>query len=103
MPFSLTPIPGTNAILSADPAVGFEIYDFDNRKGRDDETVATSRVTAVSGQKAICWSTFSSRSGNFYLVDAGSAVVREVHIAKNLDATVVAVSTTVCITLASPA
>ena len=61
LPFSMTVIPGKNAILATDAGVGFDIFNFQNG------APATSSVVPISGQKATCWSSFSSKTGNFYL------------------------------------
>ncbi|KAF8903685.1 hypothetical protein CPB84DRAFT_1773887 [Gymnopilus junonius] len=90
LPFSLTPIPGTNAILATDPALGFEIFNFASNNNRNSQLVAaSSTVTTVPGQAAICWSTYSPKSGNFYLIDAALDIVTEIHIDKNLKSSLV--------------
>lgn len=50
-----------------------------------------STVTTVPGQGAICWSTYSSKSGNFYLIDPNTDIVTEVHIDEHLKASVIKV------------
>ncbi|PPQ69337.1 hypothetical protein CVT26_002569 [Gymnopilus dilepis] len=89
LPFSLTPIPGSNAYLATDPAIGVDIFDFGGTNGRSSNLVATASVLPVPGEVALCWSTFSSRSGNFYTVDTGTNLVTEVHVDKNLSASIV--------------
>jgi hypothetical protein len=61
LPFSMTIIPGKNAVLATDPGVGFAIFDFKNGKN------ASSSIVPINGQKATCWSSFSTKTGNFYL------------------------------------
>ena len=93
LPFSLTPVPGTNAILATDPALGFDIFNFRSSGGRSGELeAAAATATTVPGQGAICWSTYSPKSGNFYLIDTGTSIVTEVRLDKNLKATLVKVS-----------
>jgi hypothetical protein len=83
LPFSMTVIPGTNAILATDAGVGFDIFNFDKSLS------ATSSVVPISGQGATCWSSFSSKSGNFYLTDIDRSTVTEVNVDKNLKGTIV--------------
>ncbi|KAH9926314.1 uncharacterized protein BXZ73DRAFT_90973 [Epithele typhae] len=80
-PFSLTPVPGRNAILSADPAVGVAVFDLDNANA--------SSTLAVPGQAANCWSAYSNQTGNYYLADIGTAIINEVHVDENLKPTLV--------------
>ena len=61
LPFSMTVIPGKDAILNTDAGVGFDILDYKNNK------TASSSIVPISGQKATCWSSFSNKTGNFYL------------------------------------
>ncbi|KAF8888698.1 hypothetical protein CPB84DRAFT_1849518 [Gymnopilus junonius] len=89
LPFSLTPIPGSNAYLATDPAIGVDIFDFGGTDGRSASLEATASVTAVPGEVALCWSTFSTKSGNFYTVDTGTNLVTEVHVDKDLKASLV--------------
>jgi len=59
-------IPGKNAVLATDPGSGFDVFDFNSEiKGQQD--TANSKITAVNGQKAVCWTSFSKKTGNFYL------------------------------------
>jgi hypothetical protein len=61
LPFSMTVIPGKDAILATDAGVGFDIFNFNN------QTTASSSVVPITGQSATCWSSFSNKTGNFYL------------------------------------
>ncbi|RDX50267.1 hypothetical protein OH76DRAFT_1455466 [Lentinus brumalis] len=80
--FSLTHIPGENAFLLTDPGVGFAIVDLSGKK-RDSSV-------AVNGQMATCWSARSVTTGNYYTIDVGGNMIREVHIDGNLKGGVVA-------------
>lgn len=62
LPFGMVFIPGTNALVAADPGVGFDLFDFSKEK------VATSKAFPIPGQKAACWTTFSSITGSFYII-----------------------------------
>lgn len=61
LPFGMSVIPGKDALLATDPGLGFDVFDFKNKKQ------ANSTAFPVSGQKAVCWTSFSSKTGNFYL------------------------------------
>ncbi|KDR72146.1 hypothetical protein GALMADRAFT_1344401, partial [Galerina marginata CBS 339.88] len=87
LPFSMTLIPGTHGVLSTDPGIGFEIYNFGS--GQNQNSKASSSVVTIPGQKATCWSTYSSKSGNFYLIDAGTATITEVHVDGNFKGKIV--------------
>jgi hypothetical protein len=98
LPFSMTVIPGTNAILATDAGVGFDIFNFGGNingtnaasiNGTQNALSATSSVVAINGQKATCWSSFSPKSGNFYLTDIGTSTITEVNVDKNLKGTIV--------------
>ncbi|KAJ7755154.1 hypothetical protein B0H16DRAFT_1541246 [Mycena metata] len=84
LPFSITPIPGKNALFVSDPGVGYDIFNLDGTKAK----TATISVP-VAGQGAICWSTYSPESGNFYLIDVGKSIITEVDIAKSVNNTIV--------------
>ncbi|TCD66899.1 hypothetical protein EIP91_000738 [Steccherinum ochraceum] len=96
-PFSLTALAGKNAMLSADVNLGLDVFDLSsvsasNVTGATNQTVAASGQStslALDGQKATCWSSFSSKTGNFYLSDAGSSVLTEINLDQNLKPTVV--------------
>ncbi|KAI8990691.1 hypothetical protein BD414DRAFT_514418 [Trametes punicea] len=81
LPFSMTVIPGKNAVLSTDPGVGFDVFDFSNGNA--------SSAVKIDGQNATCWSSFSSKTGNFYLTDIGTSFVTEVNVDDNLKASIV--------------
>ncbi|KAG5645931.1 hypothetical protein DXG03_004720 [Asterophora parasitica] len=92
LPFSLTVIPGKNAILATDPAIGFDIFDFATQAaGYGSTSVAAGRSSsvAINGQGATCWSVFSPKSKNFYLTDIKTAIVTEINIDAKLKGTVV--------------
>ncbi|KAI9060663.1 hypothetical protein FKP32DRAFT_1632775 [Trametes sanguinea] len=81
LPFSMTVIPGKNAILATDAGLGFDIFDLkDNNK---------SSAIKIDGQVATCWSSRSQKTGNFYLTDIGTATVTEVHVDDNLKGSIV--------------
>ncbi|KAI0369178.1 hypothetical protein BV20DRAFT_980322 [Pilatotrama ljubarskyi] len=81
LPFSMTVIPGKNAVLTTDPGVGFDVVDFTSGNA--------SSAVKIDGQNATCWSSFSQKTGNFYLTDIGTAIVTEVNVDDNLKASIV--------------
>ncbi|KAG7096818.1 hypothetical protein E1B28_004227 [Marasmius oreades] len=90
LPFSMTLIPGKNAILATDAGVGFDIFDFSASENKSTSVAAgKSSVVAIDGQKATCWSSFSPKTGNFYLTDVGTSQVTEVKVDENLKGAVV--------------
>ena len=91
LPFSMTVIPGKNAILATDAGVGFDVFNFNGNGNGTDSLTASSTVVPIAGQKATCWSSFSSKSGNFYLTDVGTSTITEVNVDKNLKGSIVKV------------
>ncbi|KAF8142452.1 hypothetical protein K438DRAFT_1784774 [Mycena galopus ATCC 62051] len=75
LPFSLIYVPGQNAIFASDPGVGYDIFNLNTN---------TAEAVTVPGQQLICWSVYSSQSGNFYLMDVGTSLVTEVHVSSSL-------------------
>ncbi|KAI0311896.1 hypothetical protein OF83DRAFT_1177135 [Amylostereum chailletii] len=78
LPFSLTPIPGKNAYLAADAAYGANIFELSGTKN------ASAVKFDVPQHGAICWSTYSSKTKNFYVADAMTNVITEIHLDGNL-------------------
>lgn len=81
LPFSMTVIPGKNAILATDAGLGFDVFDFSSGN--------KSSAVPIQGQSATCWSSFSKKTGNFYLTDIGTATVTEVNVDDNLKGSIV--------------
>lgn len=90
LPFSMTLIPGKNALLNTDPGIGFSIFDF--AKG----DVASSTAYPIAKQQATCWSTYSQKTGTFFLTDAGTSTVTEVKVNNNLSALILKVRELAC-------
>ncbi|GLB40423.1 hypothetical protein LshimejAT787_0802940 [Lyophyllum shimeji] len=91
LPFSLTVIPGKNAVLATDAGLGFDIFDFARNAGAGNAIAGAGRSSAVAidGQVATCWSSFSPETQNFYLTDIGTATVTEISVDNNLKGTIV--------------
>ncbi|KIJ51576.1 hypothetical protein M422DRAFT_157271, partial [Sphaerobolus stellatus SS14] len=84
-PLGLAILPGKNAVIATDPALGYEIYDLNALSGRQNKT----GVFPVPGQGSLCWSVYNPKSGNVYLADALGANVLEVSVNANLGSTIV--------------
>ncbi|KAF7799765.1 hypothetical protein EIP86_011007 [Pleurotus ostreatoroseus] len=90
LPFSMTLVDGQNAVLVTDPGVGFDVLDLSSLDSNtQNATSAKDSANAIDGQSATCWSSFSSKTGNFYLTDIGTSIVTEVNVDQNLNATIV--------------
>jgi len=87
LPFSMTAIPGTTALLATDAGVGFDIFDLSDVQKASNSSKTT--VVPIDGQSATCWSSFSPKTGNFYLTDIGTSMVTEVNVDKNLKGSIV--------------
>ncbi|KAJ3774934.1 hypothetical protein FB446DRAFT_664175 [Lentinula raphanica] len=80
-PFGFTRIVGeSSAVIAADTNDGFTIFDL------ADESKSSSVDVNTLG--AICWSAYSPKTGNYYMIDAGGAVF-EVNVDSNLKGSVV--------------
>jgi hypothetical protein len=91
LPFSLTPIPGTEAFLVTDPGIGFDIFDLSTSSLKGNSS--KSSAVKIDGQGATCWSSFSSKTGNYYLTDIGTSIVTEVNVDKDIKAAIIKVGT----------
>jgi len=91
LPFSMTLIPGQNALLATDPAIGFDIFDLSSANGTQSLNATSSKDSAVAidGQGATCWSSRSNKTGNFYLTDITTSIVTEVSVDVQLKASIV--------------
>ncbi|KAF8896353.1 hypothetical protein BD779DRAFT_1608605 [Infundibulicybe gibba] len=70
--------------------VGFDIFDFGNLNTAGSASNGTrSSAVGIDGQSATCWSSFSPKTGNFYLTDIGTSIVTEVNVDENLRGTIV--------------
>lgn len=91
LPFSMTVIPGKNAILATDAGLGFDIFAFGDAKNATGGAAGQSSAVPIAGQGATCWSSFSPKTKNFYLTDVGTSLVTEINIDQNLKGTIVKV------------
>ncbi|KAJ3868881.1 hypothetical protein EV359DRAFT_70317 [Lentinula novae-zelandiae] len=81
LPFSITPVPGQEAYVVADPALGFEVFDLTGAN--------RSSAVAISGQGATCWSTYSPSTGSYLLIDAQGRVFEIAIDAATLQSTII--------------
>jgi len=83
LPFSLTPIPGKNAFIGSDAAVGGAIFSL------GDDGSMTGSAIPIANQSANCWSVYSPMTKNYYLTDTGTSQVNEISVDDNLQGTLV--------------
>ena len=86
LPFSMSIIPGKNAVLATDAGIGFSTFDLSTLGAN---ATAKSQVFPIAGQGATCWSSFSQKTGSFFLTDVRTAIVTEVAIANDLSGKIV--------------
>jgi len=84
VPFSMTNIPGKQALFLTDASGGVETFDFSH--GFSGQTAA---LTVINTTTTPCWSNFSPKAGNFFIDDIATDLVSEIHLDSNLKATVV--------------
>jgi hypothetical protein len=88
--YSLTLVAGQNAILATDVAVGYDI--FTNMAGSWNTTSSAdvgSVAINIPNQQTTCWSTYSPKTGNYYLSDAAENRIVEVSVDANLTSAIV--------------
>ncbi|KAJ7756453.1 hypothetical protein DFH07DRAFT_480073 [Mycena maculata] len=88
LPFSMTVIPGKNAILATDAGDGVDVFDFNNPPAAGVATGNSSNLP-IEGQGATCWSSFSQQTGNFYVTDIGTSEITEINVDDNLKPSIV--------------
>ena len=86
----MTKINGADAFLAADFSVGFDIIDYSRGVSGISKSSRTVGVP-IPGQKAACWSAYSSALDSYYIVDVNTAAITEVKVDKDLTASVVSV------------
>ncbi|KAJ4467254.1 hypothetical protein J3R30DRAFT_3663278 [Lentinula aciculospora] len=81
LPFSITPMPGQEVYVVADPALGLEVFDLTGAN--------RSSAVGISGQGATCWSTYSPSTRSYLLIDAQGRIFEATIDAATLQSTVV--------------
>ncbi|EJD45997.1 hypothetical protein AURDEDRAFT_113892 [Auricularia subglabra TFB-10046 SS5] len=98
LPFGMSNFPANPAaMIVTDAGIGFDVIDVEEALAgaaaaanattgitslAQTNVVAAGRSTAnaVDGQVAVCWTAFSSKTGNFYMTDIGTNTVTEVNV-----------------------
>ncbi|KAF8638285.1 hypothetical protein AX17_002305 [Amanita inopinata Kibby_2008] len=85
-PFGFSAIQGSNAFLISDPGLGYDIWSFEGK----DLSKAKVDVSLVSipAQVAVCWSAYSPKTGNYFLIDAVDTIT-EISIDHKLNSKIV--------------
>ncbi|KAI0322604.1 hypothetical protein OF83DRAFT_1049042 [Amylostereum chailletii] len=101
LPFALANIPGKNSLFVADAAVGADIFDLKGgvaslAANGNSSAAASSASSAVqvANSTAVCWNSFSKKTGNFYVTDIGTSLVTEINVADDLKGSIVKQYTT---------
>lgn len=77
LPFSMTLVRDTpDTVLNTDAAFGVSVSNINHKTG----SIISSSSLAINNQTATCWSSFSPRTGSFYLTDVGNARLTEVSV-----------------------
>ncbi|KAF8323962.1 hypothetical protein DL93DRAFT_59055 [Clavulina sp. PMI_390] len=82
LPFSMSLIPGKNALLATDPAVGASTFSLSPRS-------MLTQAIPISGQGAVCWSARSQKTGSFFVTDVATSIVTEIAVDNNLQGSIV--------------
>ena len=83
LPFSMTLV-GSNGLLVTDPgASGVLTMNYQSTNGTISNSMFTPINASIAG--ALCWSTFSSITGNYYVIGASTATIVELNL--NLSST----------------
>ncbi|KZW01910.1 hypothetical protein EXIGLDRAFT_829812 [Exidia glandulosa HHB12029] len=95
LPFGMSTLPhNPSVIVATDPAIGFDVFDLSgslampnngstailSSAARNVMASGVSSATVVPNSRVVCWSAFSPRTGNFYLIDPGMNMVTEVMV-----------------------
>ncbi|KAF9267750.1 hypothetical protein L218DRAFT_919401 [Marasmius fiardii PR-910] len=85
IPFGMAILPKKNAVVVADPNVGFDVLDLSGSNQASNKSVAN----AVDNQQAIGWVAQSPTTGNFFLSDPVTSRITEVKVGDDFKGTVV--------------
>ena len=92
-PFSMTRIPGKNALVVPDPANGVDIIDLAGNR---------SNTLQIPGQVQLGWSSFSELTQTYFITDVVTSVITEISIDDNLEASIVQVCLNLVLALFFP-
>ncbi|KAF8324831.1 hypothetical protein F5887DRAFT_1021521 [Amanita rubescens] len=91
-PYSVTIIPGGNALLAADPAMGFDVFfniSGNSNRGDQRNIGVGSYAYSIPNQLTTCWSAYSPISQNYYLSDLLENRITIISIDTNLKSTII--------------
>jgi hypothetical protein len=91
-PFSASVIPGKNALISADPGIGFVIWDLNDVDNGKPGNNSRASANPIPEEIETCWSNLSPSTGNFIFVDANMSFITEVSLDEDLKPTILTVS-----------
>jgi hypothetical protein len=91
-PFTASIIPGKNAFISADPAIGYLIWDLNDLENGSPGKNSRASANPIPEEIETCWTNYSPSTGNFILVDANMSFITEVSLDENLKPTILTVS-----------
>ncbi|KAH7106009.1 hypothetical protein BKA62DRAFT_348307 [Auriculariales sp. MPI-PUGE-AT-0066] len=96
LPFGFSFLPhNPSVVLLTDPALGYDVLDLKaslatsngnassilaSSAARTVPAAGASKSIPIAGQGAVCWSAFSSVTGNFYLMDPNANMVNEITV-----------------------
>ena len=90
-PFSLTAIPGKEgSYVAADAGLGVDVFTFS--AGAPGKLKLSETTLNISGQGAVCWSSYSRQTGDYYLNDLLTGIITEVALNPKLQLSIVTVS-----------
>jgi hypothetical protein len=85
LPFGMTQIRGTKALMVADAFIGANIYDFEHGN-----KASKSIAFHIPNQQMACWATYSEATGHYYFADfEGSTIIEAKVDTKTLEPTYV--------------
>jgi hypothetical protein len=77
LPFSMTLVGiSGDILLNTDAAFGVSVSNFDATTG----AISASSSVALDNQTATCWSSFSPKTGSFFVTDVGRGIVTELSV-----------------------
>ena len=90
-PFSLTAVPGKDgSYVSADASLGADVFSIS--AGAFGKLKLSETTLNISGQGAVCWSSYSRQTGDYYLNDLLTGIITEVALNSKLQLSIVTVS-----------
>jgi hypothetical protein len=91
-PYSVTIIPGQNALLAADPAIGFDVFfniSGNSNRGDQRNIGVGSYAHSIPNQLTTCWTVYNPISQNYYLSDLLENRITIISMDANLKSTII--------------